>query len=96
MSYNTYSEFVPHRTYRRYRWNWLPNTIHRAASHDLMAKKERKNTDWFEANTSVFEPVINAKCSAVVSRDPDPNHQSPASTESRLLQGPTNLTSLCQ
>lgn len=38
-------------------------------------KKERKNVDWFEANISELEPVIDAKRSALISYKPNSSQQ---------------------
>ena len=47
-------------------WNSLRNAIYSTAVLTY-GKKERKNTDWFEASITEMEPVIDAKRSALIS-----------------------------
>ena len=49
------------------RWSSLRITIYSTA-FSVYGKKERKNADWFEANITELEPVINGK------RDPTPKN----------------------
>ena len=42
------------------RWNFLRSTIYRAAILTY-GQNEHKNKDWFEANITEMDPVINAK-----------------------------------
>jgi len=53
-------------------WNFLRNVIYSTAVLTY-GKKERKNTDWFEASISEMEPVIDAKRSALISYKHDPS-----------------------
>ena len=41
----------------------------------MYGKKERKNADWFDANISELEPVINGKCTALVNYKRDPTRK---------------------
>ncbi|KAJ8042532.1 hypothetical protein HOLleu_13606 [Holothuria leucospilota] len=46
-------------------WNALLNNIYSAAI-TTCGKRECKNDDWFETSNTVMEPVINAKCRALI------------------------------
>ena len=54
------------------RWNFLRNTIYRAAILTY-GKNERKNKDLFEANITEMDPVINAKRIALINYKRNPN-----------------------
>lgn len=47
------------------RWSCLRNTKYSPAV-SVYGKKERKNADWFEANITELEPVINGKRTSLV------------------------------
>ena len=47
------------------RWSSLRITIYSTAV-SVYGKEERKNTDWFEANITELEPVINGKRTALI------------------------------
>ena len=55
-------------------WNSLRNAIYSTAVLTY-GKKERKNTDWFEASITEMEPVIDAKRSAFISYKRDPSQR---------------------
>ena len=55
-------------------WNSLRNAIYSTAVLTY-GKKERKNTDWFEASITEMEPVIDAKRSALISYKRDPSQR---------------------
>ena len=56
------------------RWNSLRNTIYSAAILTY-GKNEHKNADWFEANITEMEPVINAKRIALINYKIDPSQR---------------------
>ncbi|KAI8513321.1 hypothetical protein Bbelb_099600 [Branchiostoma belcheri] len=55
-------------------WESLCNTIHSTAVK-IYGKKERNNTDWFEAHISVLEPIIEKKRVALLSYKQNPSSQ---------------------
>ncbi|CAH1277284.1 CYP3A43, partial [Branchiostoma lanceolatum] len=55
-------------------WESLSKTIHRAAVQTY-GKRERKNTDWFEAHISMLEPIIDLKRKALLSYKQNPSSQ---------------------
>ena len=57
------------------RWSSLRITIYSTAV-SVNSKKERKNADWFEANITELEPVINGKRTALIKykRGPTPKN----------------------
>ena len=55
-------------------WNSLRNAIYSAAVLTY-GKKERKNTDWFEASITEMQPVIDAKRSTLISYKRDPSQK---------------------
>ena len=55
-------------------WNPLRNAIYSTAVLTY-GKKERKNTDWFEASITEMEPVIDGKRSALISYKRDPSQR---------------------
>ena len=55
-------------------WNSLRNAIYSTAVLTY-GKKERKNTDWFEASITEMESVIDAKRSALISYKRDPSQR---------------------
>ena len=56
------------------RWNSFRSIIYSAAILTY-GKKEQKNADWFEANITDMEPVINAKRTALINYKRDPSQQ---------------------
>ena len=55
-------------------WNTLRDIIYDTAL-TTYGKKQRKNTDWYEANITLMEPVIDAKRSALINFKRDPSQR---------------------
>ena len=55
-------------------WNTLRDIIYDTAL-TTYGKKHRKNTDWYEANITLMEPVIDAKRSALINFKRDPSQR---------------------
>ena len=55
-------------------WGSLAKTIHSSAIATY-GKKEHNNTDWYEANIAVLEPILDAKCKALTNYKHDPSKQ---------------------